>query len=154
MDDLAGRVQEAVGSSFKKHFDPFTGNYDAEVLKAAAASRAKEAVFIDTIQGLESINLSGRDDRLLGLIVRLRKRLWIAIRQYKGLWYNFDSRKATPLVFCDGASGLHMFLDKVVDEDGLVVLVLRPPPVAPIMLDQRPPPSFTDLEYWKNWLRW
>ena len=151
MDDLAGRAQE-IGSSFKKHFDPFTGNYDAEVLKAAAASRAKTVVFFDNVEGVETINLSGRDDRLLGLILHLRRRLWIAIRQHKGLWYNFDSTKATPLVFCDGAPGLRMFLDKVVDEGGVVTVVLKPPPVAPIMLAQRPPPSFTDLEYWKNWL--
>ena len=151
MDDLAGRVQD-MGSTFKKHFDPFTGNYDAEVLKAAAASRAKTVVFFDKIEGLETINLSGRDDRLLGFILHLKRRLWIAIRQYKGLWYNFDSTKATPLVFCDGAPGLHMFLDKVVEEGGVVVAVLKPPPVAPIMLAQKPPPSFTELEYWKNWL--
>lgn len=151
MDDLAGRAQE-IGSSFKKHFDPFTGNYDAEVLKAAAASRATTVVFFDNVEGVETINLSGRDDRLLGLILHLRRRLWIAIRQHKGLWYNFDSTKATPLVFCDGAPGLRMFLDKVVDEGGVVTVVLKPPPVASIMLAQRPPPSFTDLEYWKNWL--
>lgn len=151
MDDLAGRIQEA-GPGFKKHFDPFTGNYDAEVLKAATASRAKTVVFIDTVEGLEMINLSGRDDRLLGLILHLRRRLWIAIRQYKGLWYNFDSTKATPLLYCEGAPSLHMFLDKVVEEGGVVVVVLKPPPVAPIMLAQRPPPSITDLEYWKDWL--
>jgi len=37
----------------------------------------------------------------------------------------------------------------VVDEGGLIVALRKPRPANPIMLPEKPPPSWTDVEYWK-----
>lgn len=124
------------------------------VIQEVASSRGKTVHFIDTIEGLdrESDLLDLRDGRLVGFVVRMKRRLWIAVSPCHGLWYDFDCTKAAPLLFCDGAQSVHMFFHKVVDSGGLIVALRKPRPASQSMIPSRRPPSWTDIGYWKYWL--
>jgi len=152
MDHIAEK-HVSINSSFNNHHHKENFIFIYEVIQAVAASRGKTVYFIDTVERLDrEIDLLDlRGDRLLGFLLHLKRRLWIAVRHYRGLWYNFDSTKAAPLLFCDGAQSVQMFLHKVVDDGGLIVALRKPRPMKPIMLAEQPPPSWTDVEYWKNW---
>jgi josephin len=121
---------------FKPHRNAVSGNYDANVLIAALATRSKHVTWFDRRKDIRSLNLAtsyGDDGRLLlGMIVNFwspkllglwQSRHWVAIRKIQGTWYNLDSDNAAPLAFTDGEDAIYHYLSTVISNKGEIMLV-------------------------------
>ncbi|CAK9866412.1 unnamed protein product [Sphagnum jensenii] len=121
---------------FKPHRNAVSGNYDANVLIAALATRSKQVTWFDRRKDIRSLNLatSYADDGrlLLGMIVNFwspkllglwQSRHWVAIRKIQGTWYNLDSDNAAPLAFTDGEDAIYHYLSTVISNKGEIMLV-------------------------------
>jgi josephin len=141
MDALADGLEEPTGvmpSVFKKHYNIFTGNYDLQVLMAAAASRGKNIVISTRENYLDTLDIAQYHDRVVGLIVHVRRKTWVALKRIDGFWYNLDSTNGTPLLFCEGKKDMLKFLNWVLHDDGEVVTILNPAlPEPPVVLAEK-----------------
>jgi josephin len=121
---------------FKPHRNAVSGNYDANVLIAALATRSKQVTWFDRRKDIRSLNLAtsyGDDGRLLlGMIVNFwspkllglwQSRHWVAICKIQGTWYNLDSDNAAPLAFADGEDAIYHYLSTVISNKGEIMLV-------------------------------
>ncbi|CAH1403607.1 unnamed protein product [Nezara viridula] len=81
------------------------GNYDVNVIMAALQRKGCEAVWFDKRKPPECLELSHiqgfilnvpSDYRFGFVLLPLKKRHWIAIRQVSGVYYNLDSKLDSP----------------------------------------------------------
>ncbi|XP_043719068.1 josephin-like protein [Telopea speciosissima] len=118
---------------FKPHHNAITGNYDINVLIAALEGKGKEVVWHDHRNGVSSIDLTGTEDALMGMVLNIpvrrfsglwRSRHWVTLRKLGDIWYNLDSDFTAPQPF-KSTEEVKDFLDKVISEGGEVLLVLH-----------------------------
>ncbi|XP_021933179.1 josephin-2 isoform X2 [Zootermopsis nevadensis] len=87
------------------------GNYDINVIMAALQQKGYEAIWFDKRKDPKCLNL----DNILGFILNipsdcklgfvllpLRRRHWVAIRQVHGTYYNLDSKLESPQIIGRG----------------------------------------------------
>ncbi|XP_042510171.1 josephin-like protein [Macadamia integrifolia] len=118
---------------FKPHRNAITGNYDINVLIAALEGKGKVVVWHDRRNGVSSIDLTGTEDGLMGIVLNIpvrrfgglwRGRHWVTLRRLGDIWYNLDSDLTVPLPF-NSTEELKDFLDNIISGGGEVLLVLH-----------------------------
>lgn len=81
------------------------GNYDVNVVMAALQTRGHEAVWWDKRRDLASLNLAAISGFILNIpseyrlgfvLLPLRRRHWVAVRDISGCYYNLDSKLERP----------------------------------------------------------
>ena len=134
-DDPERRRWSPSSYVFRPHHNRLTGNYDANVLLAAAESRGRRVTWHDRRQPASNIGLGGPHEPagFEGLMVNVpvrrlgglwRSRHWLAVRRVQGRWYDLDSDLIEPRPFDDDRQ-LESFIDDVLALGGEVLLVLR-----------------------------
>jgi josephin len=111
------------------------GNYDVNVLMAALEERGLEAQWYDKRHRARSIDY-GRSE-LVGFLIngenfRFGMRMgrhWWAIRRIRGRWFNLDSLRNSPSPYPE-IPALRDDLQRALDDDGQVLLILRKPAIS------------------------
>ncbi|XP_078435719.1 JOSEPHIN-like protein [Wolffia australiana] len=135
-DDTVGRRWSPLSRVFRPHHNRLTGNYDVNVLMAAAGSRGRRVTWHDRRRGAAAIGLDGPDEPagLEGLMLNVPARRlgglwsarhWLAVRRVHGRWYDLDSDLPEPRPLDAVGGGVHAFLGAVLSRGGEILLVLR-----------------------------
>ncbi|KFO69361.1 Josephin-2, partial [Cuculus canorus] len=116
-DDICKRLAPNVRINPHRSFLG-TGNYDVNVILAALQSLELEALWWDKRRSLERLALG----HILGFILNVpsqvslgfltfpfRRKHWVAIRQFHGIYYNLDSKLRAPVAI-GGEAELREFL--------------------------------------------
>ncbi|KAJ4971477.1 hypothetical protein NE237_004576 [Protea cynaroides] len=118
---------------FKPHHNAISGNYDVNVLIAALEGKGKEVVWHDRRNGVSSIDLTGTEYALMGIVLNIpvrrfsglwRGRHWVTLRRLGDIWYNLDSDLISPQPF-KSSEEVKEFLDNIISGGGEVLLVLH-----------------------------
>lgn len=101
------------------------GNYDVNVLLIALERQGYKASYFDTRKPIEELEIA--NPQVIGLICNVAgmfTRHWLAIRREGAIFYNLDSKRASPLPF-EKQEQLFHFLSHLIEKETPTILLIE-----------------------------
>ncbi|KAF7833753.1 josephin-like protein [Senna tora] len=128
LNKIARNLQRTINSE-EGHYNPGSGNYDANVLMVALRKKGKNVDWYDARRGVAGINLES--GTLKGIVVHTvppgekggkSGGHWSAVRRINGVWYDLDSYLDDEQPF-GNSEEVREYLGSVLNNGGHLLLV-------------------------------